>query len=209
MGWTRSSWRTTLPPIVQEVAVAPVNPTVRQQGQTIETNGVNIYYESHGQGDPICRGGSLTGDMRQPYLAGFAARYRVITPDMPGHGGRNPTGTMSYRQLADDIVAFIQALDLRKPIIAGYSEAGRLHSRLACATRLYRNRLPWAESISNTATPNARLCGTRSVTRRHLRWIRRAWLAIIPTGPRGSTKSMDRTAGSRSWFDSKQCGQRH
>ena len=58
--------------------MAPVNPTVRQHGQTIETNGVNIYYQTHGQGEPLVllHGGSLTGDMWQPYLAGFAERYR-------------------------------------------------------------------------------------------------------------------------------------
>ena len=109
--------------------MAPVNPTVRQHGQTIETNGVNIYYESHGQGEPLVllHGGSLTGDMWQPYLAGFAERYRVITPDLPGHGrSSNPADTMSYQHLADDIVAFIHALDLRKPLIAGFSDGGQV-----------------------------------------------------------------------------------
>jgi len=104
-------------------------PDGTQHGHIAEANGINIYYESHGHGDPLIllHAGSLTGDMWQPYLAGFAERYRVITPDMPGHGrSGNPTGAMSYRQLANDIVAFIQALDLREPIIAGYSDGGQV-----------------------------------------------------------------------------------
>lgn len=54
----------------------------------IEAGGVNIYYEVHGQDSPLVllHAGSLTGDMWQPYLAGFAERFRVITPDLPNHG---------------------------------------------------------------------------------------------------------------------------
>jgi pimeloyl-ACP methyl ester carboxylesterase len=98
-------------------------------GQMVEANGINIYYESHGQGDPLLllHAGSLSGDMWQPYLAGFVEHYRVITPDMPGHGrSGKPKRTMSYRQLAEDIVAFIHALDLGRPLIAGYSDGGQV-----------------------------------------------------------------------------------
>ena len=187
-------------------------PDGTQHGHIAEANGISIYYESHGHGDPLLllHAGSLTGDMWQPYLAGFAERYRVITPDMPGHGrSGNPTGAMSYRQLADDTVAFIQALDLREPLIAGFSDGGQV----ALEIGMRHPTLPKSIAMGGvyfrvTATPNARSCGTRSVTRRHLTWIWRTWFATIPAGPRGSTKSMDRTAGSRSWFDSKPCGQR-
>jgi pimeloyl-ACP methyl ester carboxylesterase len=95
----------------------------------MEAAGVNIYYETHGQGQPLLllHAGSLTADMWQPYLAGFAERYRVITPDMPDHGrSSHPKRTMSYRQLADEIVAFIRALDLHKPLIAGFSDGGQV-----------------------------------------------------------------------------------
>ena len=59
-----------------------------QGGHAIEANGVNFYYEVHGQGKPLLllHAGSLTGDMWQPYLAGFVTRFRVIVPDMPNHG---------------------------------------------------------------------------------------------------------------------------
>ncbi|HVH25284.1 MAG TPA: alpha/beta hydrolase [Vicinamibacterales bacterium] len=99
-------------------------------GHLIEANGVSIYYELHGQGDPLLlllHAGSLTGDMWQPYLPAFAERYRVIVPDLPGHGrSGKPARAMSYRQLADDIVAFLLALDLRKPVIVGFSDGGQV-----------------------------------------------------------------------------------
>lgn len=100
-----------------------------QRGHVIEANGVNIYYESHGHGEPLLllHAGSLTGDMWQPYLAGFTERYRVITPDMPGHGrSSNLKRAMSYRQFADDIAGFVQTLDLGKPLIVGFSDGGQV-----------------------------------------------------------------------------------
>jgi pimeloyl-ACP methyl ester carboxylesterase len=103
--------------------------TTTQCGQVVQANGVNIYYEAYGQGKPLLllHGGTLTADSWQPYLPAFAERYRVITPDTRGHGrSDNPVGAMSYRLLADDMVAFVQALELHKPLIAGYSDGGQI-----------------------------------------------------------------------------------
>jgi pimeloyl-ACP methyl ester carboxylesterase len=88
-----------------------------------------MYYETHGQGEPLLllHAGTLSADMWQPYLAAFTAHYRVIAPDMRGHGrSDNPTGAMSYRQLADEVVAFTRALDLHKLPIAGFSDGGQV-----------------------------------------------------------------------------------
>jgi pimeloyl-ACP methyl ester carboxylesterase len=51
----------------------------------------------------------------------------VFTPDSRGHGRTdNPSGEISYRVLADDIAALVRALDLHKPMIAGYSDGGQV-----------------------------------------------------------------------------------
>lgn len=102
--------------------------TETQPGHYIQANGLDIYYEERGQGQPLLliHGGLLTGESWQPYLAAFAEHYRVITPDSRGHGRTaNPTGMMSNRLLADDIAAFAQALVLHKPFIFGYSDGGQ------------------------------------------------------------------------------------
>ena len=101
----------------------------RQGGQLVEADGVTFYYQTHGQGQPLLllHGGSLTGDMWRPYLAKFAERYRAVVPDMPSHGrSSSRAGALSYRQLADDIVAFARALDLDNPLIVGYSDGGQV-----------------------------------------------------------------------------------
>lgn len=102
--------------------------TESQHGHYIQANGLDIYYEEHGEGKPLLliHGGLLTGDSWRPYIAAFAEHYRVITPDSRGHGRTaNPTGIMSYRLMADDMAAFAQALDLQKPLICGYSDGGQ------------------------------------------------------------------------------------
>ncbi|HEX8228647.1 MAG TPA: alpha/beta hydrolase [Chloroflexia bacterium] len=103
--------------------------TGTQTGRYVRANGLDIYYEEQGEGQPLLliHGGALTGDSWQPYLAAFAEHYRVITPDSRGHGRtNNPTGSMSFRLLADDLVALARALDLHKPLVYGYSDGGQV-----------------------------------------------------------------------------------
>lgn len=100
-----------------------------EHGDYIQANGLNIYYDEQGQGKPLLliHAGTLTAKSWQPYLAAFAEHFRVITPDSRGHGRTaNPTGSLSYRLLADDMAAFVQALALDKPLICGYSDGGQV-----------------------------------------------------------------------------------
>jgi pimeloyl-ACP methyl ester carboxylesterase len=109
--------------------MTPTEHAATQRGHYIQANGVDIYYEERGLGKPLLliHGGTLTAESWQPYLAAFAEHYRVITPDSRGHGRTaNPIGTMSYRLLADDMAALVQALDLHKPLICGYSDGGQV-----------------------------------------------------------------------------------
>ncbi len=109
--------------------MAPPKDAMSERGRFAPANGVNMYYEVHGQGEPLLllHGGTGTADMWQPYLATFAQHYRVITPDSRGHGrSDNPTSEMSYRLFADDMAALIQFLDLHKPLIVGYSDGGQV-----------------------------------------------------------------------------------
>ena len=109
------------------MAMPQLNET--RHGNYIQANGLDIYYQEQGVGKPLLliHGGALTAASWQPYLAAFAEHYRVITPDTRGHGRTaNPTGSMSFRLLADDVAALAHALDLHKPLIYGYSDGGQV-----------------------------------------------------------------------------------
>lgn len=113
----------------QEAVMTTPESTKTQQGQFIHANGLDISYQEHGQGQPLLliHGGTLSGESWEPYWAAFAKHYRVITPDSRGHGRTiNPSGTMNFGLLADDMVAFVHALGLHKPLICGYSDGGQV-----------------------------------------------------------------------------------
>jgi pimeloyl-ACP methyl ester carboxylesterase len=100
-----------------------------QQGHYVQANGLNMYYEEHGSGKPLIllHGGTVTSQMWQPFLPSFVSHFRVITPDSRAHGKtNNPNGELSYQLMADDIAAFIQALNLTQPLVFGYSDGGQI-----------------------------------------------------------------------------------
>jgi pimeloyl-ACP methyl ester carboxylesterase len=102
----------------------------------IEANGADLHYEEEGDGRPVVliHGGLGSGADWQPVVPELAAEFRVITPDSRGHGrSSNPGGTLSYRLLADDLAAVIEALGLMRPVVGGWSDGGQVALELgAC-----------------------------------------------------------------------------
>src|SRR2546425_8453815 len=98
-------------------------------GQYVQANGINIYYEQHGSGEPLLllQGGVVSHSMWEKHIPIFAQHYTVMAPDSRGHGRTtNPLDTMSYRLLARDTTAFIRALSLDRPLVCGYLDAGQI-----------------------------------------------------------------------------------
>lgn len=92
-------------------------------------NGMQMYYEEYGTGTPLLllHGGTSTSETWQPFLHVFTPHFRVFTPDSRAHGrSNNPSGVLSYRQMADDVAALIRALALEKPMLFGYSDGGQI-----------------------------------------------------------------------------------
>jgi pimeloyl-ACP methyl ester carboxylesterase len=98
-------------------------------GMYIEANGLRVYYEVHGEGEPLLlvHGGTATGRSWASHLPAFTERFRVFAPDSRGHGRTdNPTGELTYRVMADDVAALVDALGLRTPLVLGYSDGGQI-----------------------------------------------------------------------------------
>jgi len=110
---------------------------------TIRVNGVELYYERHGQGEPVLliHGlGSSTLDW-DAQVEALAAFYTVITVDVRGHGrSEKPSGPYTVKLFADDTAAFIRALNLGPMHVVGISMGGMIAFQLAVdATELVRS----------------------------------------------------------------------
>jgi pimeloyl-ACP methyl ester carboxylesterase len=135
-------------------------------GHVVDVNGVALYYEEHGSGDPmvLIHGGLGSSAMWQPLLAHLIDHFRVITPDSRGHGrSTNPAGELSYPLLADDIAAFIEALGLKKPIVGGWSDGGQIALELGVRYPDLAGGL-----IVGAAYPDFRTTGLQEINRRAL-----------------------------------------
>ena len=96
-------------------------------GEYVEVNGINLYYETHGTGRPVVllHGGLASGEMFEPILPVFAERHQVIIPDLQGHGRTADIDRpIEIQLMADDIAGLIDHLGLAKPDVVGYSLGG-------------------------------------------------------------------------------------
>lgn len=90
-----------------------------------ETNGVETYYEAYGAGPPVvCLHGAygdgrLWAELARP----LGDAYRVIVPDLRGHGRTGSSDRKSYSVdlFADDVRALVDALALDAPSVCGRS----------------------------------------------------------------------------------------
>jgi pimeloyl-ACP methyl ester carboxylesterase len=99
----------------------------------IEANGLEVYYEHYGEGEPLLlvHGGTATSQSWASHLPAFTEHFEVFTPDSRGHGRTdNPTGELGYRVMADDLASFIDALGLQMPLVLGYSDGGQISLEL-------------------------------------------------------------------------------
>jgi pimeloyl-ACP methyl ester carboxylesterase len=95
----------------------------------IEANGLRVYYEAYGEGEPLLllHGGTATSRSWVSHLPAFTEHFRVFAPDSRGHGRTdNPTGELGYHLMADDVAALIKALGLQRPLVLGYSDGGQI-----------------------------------------------------------------------------------
>lgn len=100
----------------------------------VEANGINYYYEIHGEGDPLLllHGGLGSIDMLQPLLPAFTENRQVIGIDMHGHG-RTELGDreISYIDMGNDMAAILKELGYGEVDVMGYSMGGGVALRVA------------------------------------------------------------------------------
>src|SRR6266550_3574442 len=98
-----------------------------QQKGYASVNGLNLYYEIHGSGEPLMLlpGGFETVEAMGEIVPQLAATRRVIGIELQGHGHTaDIERPLRFELMADDIAALIRHLGLERADIFGFSLGG-------------------------------------------------------------------------------------
>ena len=106
----------------------------QNRGNYAEVNGLNMYYEIHGTGEPlvVLHGAYMTIDAMGELVASLAEARRVIAVELQGHGRTADIDRpISYEQMADDVAALLPHLEAGAADVFGYSMGGGVALQVA------------------------------------------------------------------------------
>lgn len=97
------------------------------EGQYVQVNGISMYYESYGEGEPLLmihgNGGSTASFKNQ--IKFFSRKYHVIVADSRGQGKTNNTAdSLTYDLMAKDYDQLLNSLGIDSAFIIGHSDGG-------------------------------------------------------------------------------------
>jgi pimeloyl-ACP methyl ester carboxylesterase len=91
----------------------------------VQLGAVKTWYDEHGSGDPLVlmHGGLVDARFFEPNLEALAERFHVYTPERRGHGHTpDVPGPISYQLMADDTIAFLEAVVGEPADLMGHSD---------------------------------------------------------------------------------------
>ncbi|MCC6350765.1 MAG: alpha/beta hydrolase [Candidatus Eisenbacteria bacterium] len=103
-------------------------------GHHAELRGIRMYYELHGSGPPLLllHGGAGNGMQFEKQVPAFAATHLVIVPDCRAQGRTTDRpGPLTYHGMAEDVLALLDRLGLKRVDIMGWSDGGNIGLDLA------------------------------------------------------------------------------
>ena len=102
--------------------------------ETVEVNGLQMYYEVSGEGDPlvVLHGAYMSIPAMGEIIPRLAETHQVYAVEMQGHGRTSDIDRpITYQTLADDVAAFMEAVELEKADVVGYSMGAAAGLQLA------------------------------------------------------------------------------
>jgi pimeloyl-ACP methyl ester carboxylesterase len=97
-------------------------------------NGVQLYFETHGSGEPLLLLHGFGGCSQDwsPLVADWSAHFQLIIPDLRGHGrSSNPAKVFRHQDAAADILALLDHLAIGNFKALGVSGGGNVLLHLA------------------------------------------------------------------------------
>jgi pimeloyl-ACP methyl ester carboxylesterase len=103
-------------------------------GDRVEVNGMQMYYEVSGEGDPlvVLHGAYMNIPTMGEIIPMLAETHTVYAVELQGHGRTTDIDRpITYPNLADDVAAFMDAVGLAKADVFGYSMGAATGLQLA------------------------------------------------------------------------------
>lgn len=119
-----------------------------ERGKFAEINGIRIYYELYGEGEPLVLihgSGQSIADMHNQ-IAHFSQDYQVIVADSRGHGKSGMgEGELNYVQMTQDWIELLDHLGIEKTSVIDWSDGGNISLCWRSTIPRTSERLPlWA-----------------------------------------------------------------
>lgn len=99
----------------------------------LKANGIELYYETIGQGTPILllHGNGEDHSIFDVLIGRLSQTHTVYAIDSRGHGKSSPVSRFDYGEMMEDIAALIHELKLNRPVLYGFSDGGIIGLLLA------------------------------------------------------------------------------
>ncbi len=104
------------------------------QTGTAPINGLDMFYEIHGAGEPLVllHGAYMTNRGWGTLIPALAETHQVIAVELQAHGRTGDRDTpITYEGMADDVAALLDHLGIEEAVLFGYSMGGGVAIRVA------------------------------------------------------------------------------
>ncbi|MBD9650832.1 alpha/beta hydrolase (plasmid) [Ensifer sp. PDNC004] len=108
--------------------------TAFAEAETVEVNGMKMYYEVSGEGEPlvVLHGAYMNIPSMGAIIPKLAETHKVYAIEFQGHGRTTDIDRpITYPNLADDVATFMDAVKLEKADVFGYSMGAAAGLQLA------------------------------------------------------------------------------
>jgi pimeloyl-ACP methyl ester carboxylesterase len=136
-------------------------------GHFAKVNGIQLYYETYGSGEPLImlhgNGGSINAFSKQ--IPFFEKHYQVIAVDsrLQGKSGGSPD-SISYELMASDFCGLLEFLNIKSANVLGWSDGGidGILMAMNCPEKVKKLAVSGANTVPDTtALSNADLQGMK------------------------------------------------
>jgi pimeloyl-ACP methyl ester carboxylesterase len=133
-----------------------MNVTIAQNGHYAEVNGLHMYYEVYGSGDPLVLIHGAASTVQTTFgrlIPALAKKYKIIAVELQAHGHSNNRDgrQISFEQDADDVATLLGQLQIDHADFFGFSNGGTTALQIAIRHSGLVNKLIFASSMYKRA----------------------------------------------------------